>query len=78
MGRQIRNYDFDEQVAKRLRELRKSKKILMKTAAHNIGMAVMSINNHESGNYPHNLYVITKYCKLYGLTVGEFMEGIDI
>jgi transcriptional regulator with XRE-family HTH domain len=78
MGRQIRNFDFDEQVAKKLKELRTSKKILQKEVAHKMGMAVMSIQNHESGNFPHNLYVTMKYCKIYGLTITQFLEGIDI
>lgn len=78
MGRQIRNFDFDEQVANKLKEIRTSKKILQKEAAHKMGMAVMSIQNHESGRFPHNLYVMTKYCKIYGLTVAEFLEGIEV
>jgi DNA-binding XRE family transcriptional regulator len=78
MGRQIRNFDFDEQVAAKLKSLRKSKKILQKEAAYKMGIGVMSVNNHESGTYPHNLYMTIKYCELYGLTISEFLEGIII
>jgi DNA-binding XRE family transcriptional regulator len=78
MGRQVRNINFDEKVARRLKYERVKNGLLQKEVAKLIGLGVTSIQNHERGDYPHNLYNILKYCKIYKLTISEFLEGIVI
>jgi DNA-binding XRE family transcriptional regulator len=78
MGRQVRNIRFDEKIARRLKYERAKNRMLQKDVAKLIGLGVTSIQNHERGDYPHGLYNILKYCKIYKLSISEFLEGITI
>ena len=76
MGRKFKNIDFNEKVAKQLRDLRMGSKLTPRQIGKLIKIHETSIRNHESGLYCHDLYTILNYCKFYKITINEFLEGI--
>jgi|WetSurMetagenome_2_1015567.scaffolds.fasta_scaffold436152_2 DNA-binding XRE family transcriptional regulator len=78
MGRKISNGDFNEKIANKLQQYRKQCKLERPEVGRKLGIHYNSVLNHESGNYPHNLYVLLLYCGLYGINLTEFLEGIEV
>lgn len=77
MGRKFKSIDFNEKVANRLRNLRNSKEWTQKELGRKLNIHPNSVLNHESGNYCHELWTMLQYCRVYGLEINQFLEGIE-
>lgn len=74
MARYANPPEFDEHVAATLRRLRGAKKLTQADVALKLGIPATSAMNHESGRYGHSLYILTRYARLYGVQVTEFVK----
>ena len=62
-------------IARRLMELRKNAGILQATAAKDLGLNIGSI---EAARKDISISSLEKFCRYYGVTLEEFLEGLEI
>ena len=62
-------------IARRLMELRKNAGILQATAAKYLGLNIGSI---EAARKDISISSLEKFCRYYGVTLEEFLEGLEI
>ena len=78
MNGKSKDINFNEKIGKRIRQLRESRKIKRSEICSKLGFHENSVHNHESGHYSHSMFLVLTYCRFYGITPNQFLEGIEI
>lgn len=73
MKEKIRNAEF----AKRLKDIRKSRRIQLKDAALDIEMTPQTLIKHERGYLEPSLTTLIRFCDLYNISPNYLLTGND-
>lgn len=65
-------------IGQRIRQLRKSRGWSQSDLAHQMKTIQKQVSNWEIDVYEPHLSTIIKLCKVFGITLNEFMEGVDV
>lgn len=63
------------EINKKMRELRKDAKMTQQQVAQKLGIASTTYANYEQGTREPSLSVVSKLCKLYGISA-DYLLGI--